>query len=65
MPSESLKHDVAWATAAHVIEVFSPLLRDDEKREAFHAVYERIKAGLAYFEMKSDRIRKRLGPSKN
>ena len=41
-----LQHDVAWATALHILEVFSPLLRDEKKRDAFHEVYDRVKAGL-------------------
>lgn len=65
MESESLKHDVAWATAASALEVFAPLLREEEKREAFEQLYERIKAGIAYYQMKHDRMLSRIKPSKN
>ena len=34
MANESLTHDVAWATAIEIVEVFASLLRDDEKRDA-------------------------------
>ena len=32
--SESLRHDVSWATAVSIVEVFEELLREEEKREA-------------------------------
>ena len=46
---KSLQHDHAWAIAVSITEVFAPLLRDEEKRDAFVEVYERIKAGIEHF----------------
>ena len=39
-----LQHDVAWATAKAVMKLLT--LGDEELREVFINVYERIKAGL-------------------
>ena len=55
-----LQHDVAWATAKVVMKLL--VLRDDEMREVFINVYERIKAGLESYELQSNRIQTRLRP---
>lgn len=65
MASESLKHDTAWATAVSILEVFEPLLREEEQREAFAEVYQRVKAGLECFEIEMDRRDARLKPTRN
>ncbi len=56
----SLMHDACWATAISVVEVFSSLLREEEKAEAVREVYDRIKAGLECYEIKAERMRQRL-----
>lgn len=61
----ALQHDTAAAIAASVVDVFAPLLREEEKKEAFQEVYLRVKAGLAEYERKADRIAKRLKPLEN
>lgn len=60
MPSASLIHDEAMKIAASILAVFN--LRDDERREAFDAVYDRVKAGLTHYETCADRRDKRLRP---
>jgi hypothetical protein len=65
MASESLKHDTAWATAVSILEVFEPLLREEEQQEAFAEVYQRVKAGLECFEIEADRMQRRMVPGKN
>lgn len=60
-----LHHDVAWATALHIVEVFSSLLREEEKREAFMAVYERVKAGLLAYDKETKDMLRRLRPLDN
>ena len=60
-----LTHDVAWITSQHIVEVFAPLLREEEQREAFAEVYARVKAGIECFEIQSERMQQRLKPSKN
>ncbi len=55
-----LQHDVAWATAKVVMKLL--VLRDEEMREVFINVYERIKAGLETYELQANRIQTRLRP---
>lgn len=61
----SLKHDHAVATATSILEVFEPCLRDEEKRDAFVEIYERIKACLECYDQHADRMRNLLKPSSN
>ena len=49
-----LQHDVAWATAKVVMKLL--VLRDEEMREVFINVYERIKAGLENYELQANRF---------
>lgn len=65
MQNCSLIHDVSWATALHIVEVFAPCLREEEKREAFVEVYARVKAGLECYEVQAARRESRLKPSVN
>jgi hypothetical protein len=65
MASDSLIHDVAWATAMQVVEVFSSCLREEEKRDAFIEVYVRVKEGLQFYQIREDRRRQRLKPGVN
>jgi hypothetical protein len=63
--SDSLIHDVAWATASRIIEVFASCLREEEKRDAFVEVYARVKAGLEDYQIRENRRRQRLKPGVN
>ncbi len=63
--TERLRHDVAWAVAHHVLEVFAPLLREEEQREAFAEVYQRVKAGIECYECRIERAAQRLRPGRN
>ena len=56
----SLKHDVAWTITQHVLEVFAPLLREEEKHEAFAEIFARVQAGIECLEIQSERMRQRL-----
>jgi hypothetical protein len=60
-----LVHDVCWATAQHIVEVFAPLLREEERKDAFLEVYERVKAGLEAYCLQDDRMQHRLKPHRN
>ena len=60
-----LVHDTAWATAQHILEVFAPLLREEEQREAFAEIYVRVKAGIECLEIQSERMQQRMKPSRN
>jgi hypothetical protein len=62
---DRIRHDIAWATALHILEVFSPLLRDEEKRDAFNEVFTRVKAGLLSYDHEVKSLLHRLKPLSN
>ncbi len=62
---ERIRHDVAWKVSLHILEVLSPLLRDEEKRDAFREVYERVKAGLLAYDQETKNLFRRLRPLGN
>ena len=65
MPSESRRHDYAWAAAVSIIEMFEPLLREEEQREAFAEIYQRIKACLECHDLHAEWMQQRLKPCNN
>jgi len=65
MISESLKHDVAWAGAISILEVFVNLIREEEQPDAFREIYDRVKASLEAFEIQSNRLERRMKPGVN
>jgi len=65
MKSESLRHDVAWTTALHIVEVFASLLREEDQRDAFAAVYAHVKVGIECFEIQQRRLEQRMRPGRN
>jgi len=62
MQREALRHDVSWAVAAAIVEVFASCIREECQADAFAEVYERIKAGLEAFEIQMQRAH---SPSNN
>lgn len=62
---ERLRHDVAWAASASIIELFEPLLREEEQREAFAEIYQRVKAALEAYDLEADRTHRHLQPTRN
>jgi hypothetical protein len=63
--SDSRRHDAAWPGAFSIVEVFAPLLREEEQSEAFHEVYRRLMALLEAYDIQSERAQRRLRPCKN
>jgi hypothetical protein len=63
--NQRLIHDVAFATSRGILEVIAGCLREEEQREAFAEIYERVKAGIESFELHSDRMESRLRPGRN
>ncbi len=57
--SQYLRHDAAYVLSLHILQVFAPLLRDEEKRDAFDEVYEASKAAFEAFDIQSERERMR------
>jgi hypothetical protein len=60
-----LRHDAAWAMTRAIVEIFCPLLRPEEVRDAFDEVYATVKAGLSAYEAQHDHVLKRLKPLNN
>ncbi len=65
MRSESLKHDVAWTLARNILDIFAPLLREDEQHDAFVEVYLHTKTWLETYETRADRMFLMMHPGKN
>lgn len=58
-----IRHAIAWATALNILGIFN--LRDEEKREAFLMVYERVKDGLLAYDKETKDLLHRLKPLTN
>jgi hypothetical protein len=66
VPNDRLKHDCSAACATEILEVVSPCLRDEEKREAWGIFCEAVKACLMQYEVRRERELTRLAkPSPN
>ena len=63
--NQRLIHDVAFATSRHILDVFAGCLREAEQSDAFAEIYERVKAGIECFELRSNRMASRLHPGNN
>jgi hypothetical protein len=63
--TERLRHDVARVLSQHILEVFAPLLREEEKACAFAEVYARTKAALECYDCQIDRTQQRFKPTRN
>jgi hypothetical protein len=64
--NERLINQVSFDVALDVVRVFAPLLREEEqRREAVSEVFEKIKAGIGWYCLETDRIRERLHPTRN
>jgi len=63
--NQRLIHDVAFATSRSILDVFAPCLREEEQREAFAEIYNRVKAGLELYELSNNHMESRLHPGRN
>lgn len=63
---DRLLHDVAWAGATAILEIFLPCLtREEEANEAVALVFQACKAMLESAQILSQREAARLRPSRN
>jgi hypothetical protein len=62
---ERVKHDVAWTAALEILAVFLPLLREEERRDAFGEIYDRVKAALHAYDRENKSLLHRLRPMSN
>ncbi len=60
MGNQRLIHDCSWACAVSIVECIENCLRPEERRDALHEVYERVKAAIEAFCIQSDREAVRL-----
>lgn len=60
-----LQHDAAVAMAKAIVEIFRPLLRQEEYRDAIDEVYAAVTAGLRAYDLRRAQIQKRLKPMGN
>jgi hypothetical protein len=59
----AVSHEIAFATSQKVVQVFAPLLREEEQADAIREVYPLLKDALLLFADRMDRERRRLhGP---
>ncbi len=65
MANERLIHDVAVATSRHILEVIAGCLREEERRDAFEEIYDRVKAGIECFDIQNTRMERQLKPGNN
>jgi hypothetical protein len=63
--NERLINQAAMAAAIDVVKVFAPLLREEEQRNALEEVVARVRAGIEWYCLETDRIRQRLRPMRN
>ncbi len=65
MADDRLRHDVAWTTATHILEVFARRVFVEEEQAriwTFAEIYARVQAGLECFEIQAERMQRRLKP---
>jgi hypothetical protein len=65
MSNQRLIHDVAFATSREILEIFVGCIREEETRDAFAEIYDRVKAGLEIYELSRNRMVSRLHPGRN
>jgi hypothetical protein len=63
--NDRLIHDAAFDLSRKILEVFAPCLREEERRDAFAEIFDRVKAAIERFEVQSDRMARRLHPGRN
>ena len=67
MASQRLIDDCSWACAVSIVECIENCLRPEERTDALHEVYDRVKAAIECYEQMTEweAIRLCKRPSKN
>jgi hypothetical protein len=65
MGDQRLRHDCSWACAVSIVECIENCLRPEERRDALHEVYSRVKAAFDCYEQMKAGEATRLKPSRN
>ena len=65
MDNQRLIHDAAVAMTAALIEIFGPVLRDEERNDAMQEMYHVCKTGIESYVIQRNRELARMNPSRN
>jgi hypothetical protein len=65
MECSRLQHDTAFYVTTQLLEILSPLVRDDERRDVWNALYPVVLAGIESYQIQKSRIEQRLRPGTN
>ncbi len=65
MANQRLINEVALSTSRSILKVFARCLREEEQRDAFAEIYDRVKEGLEFYELSRNRMQCRLHPGRN
>jgi hypothetical protein len=60
MGGQRLIHDCSWACAVSIVECIENCLRPEERKDALHEIYERVKAAMERYEQMMKREAFRL-----
>ncbi len=60
-----LVHDAAFAMALAILDVVSPLLREEERKDAFDEFFRVCQAGIEAYGIQANRMSERMRPSRN
>lgn len=60
-----IHHDAAVAMTKAIVEIFQPLLRQEEVGDAIDEVYAAVRAGLTGYDAARAHIQHRLKPMNN
>jgi hypothetical protein len=55
-------HDAAYAASVAILEVIRPVLRDDEVKDAFSEIFDRVKGGMEIYLILFLQEQRRLNP---
>jgi hypothetical protein len=65
MDNQRLQHDSAFALAIALLEIVQGCLREEERRDAFEAIYQACRAGIEAHDIQRQRMQTRLHPFRN
>lgn len=65
MNDDELRDDVAQSTAVHIVEGLASRLTEEERGDAFVAIYQAVLAGIECFQVQQQRPLRDIHPSIN
>lgn len=61
----NLRHELSWIAAERVAEAVRRLEEEGRLDQVFCHAYKIVSAGLEIFQMKDERVQRRIKPSQN